>query len=397
VTHGHIRRVQRSAVALAQALGVTDEGELRAIEAAALLHDIGKLAVPEHILSKPTSLTPAEFDKMKRHANIGADILASVNFPFPIVPIVRYHHENWDGTGYPDGLRGDAIPLGARILSVVDCFDAITSDRPYRCAMPHDEAIRILRSRMGTMYEPRLVERFIQIQPELAMHRAFEAPAEAFDSIGRIARAVEEGPSQGRRERDMLAATFELGAAITAAPTITDALSRSHATLKRLMPAATCVLFVYNRGTDELAAAFASGIHSDAILGLSIPRGQRLTGWVAAQRQAIVNSDAALDLGNLIVKLRPTPQTCLSVPVCSGEELLGVLTIYSTQPQPFTEMNTAVAEVVALGLASRLAGPPRQSASDKALTELMSLEAVGDAAIGALASSLGPSATSKPC
>src|SRR5439155_22505786 len=139
VTHGHIRRVQRSAVALARGVGLTDEGQLKAIEAAALLHDIGKLAVPEHILSKPSSLTPAEFDKMKRHANIGADILATVNFPFPIVPIVRHHHENWDGTGYPDSLRGDAIPLGARILSVVDCFDAITSDRPYRSALPRDE------------------------------------------------------------------------------------------------------------------------------------------------------------------------------------------------------------------------------------------------------------------
>ena len=112
------------------------EDELRAIEAAALLHDMGKLAIPEHILNKPGKLTPAEMEKMKRHAAIGADILSSIDFPYPVVPIVRHHHENWDGTGYPDRIRGHAIPMGARVLSVVDCFDALTSDRPYRPRLP---------------------------------------------------------------------------------------------------------------------------------------------------------------------------------------------------------------------------------------------------------------------
>ncbi|HTH26109.1 MAG TPA: HD domain-containing phosphohydrolase, partial [Vicinamibacterales bacterium] len=132
VTHGHIRRVQRFALGLAQKVGVKDLVQLQALEAAALLHDMGKIAVPEHILNKPSKLTAGEFEKMKLHASVGADILSSINFPYPVVPIVRHHHENWNGTGYPDNLRGTEIPLGARLLAVVDCFDALTSDRPYR-------------------------------------------------------------------------------------------------------------------------------------------------------------------------------------------------------------------------------------------------------------------------
>src|SRR5437588_8570967 len=150
ITHGHIRRVQIYAVELAKRLGVKDDRQLKAIEAAALLHDMGKLAIPEHILNKPGKLTPAEFEKMKRHADIGADLLSSVKFPYPVVPIVRHHHEHWDGTGYPAGISGTDIPIGARILSVVDCFDALTSDRPYRPRLADTEAFNILRDRRGT-------------------------------------------------------------------------------------------------------------------------------------------------------------------------------------------------------------------------------------------------------
>ena len=137
-------------------MGVRDERQIRAIEEASLLHDMGKLAVPEYILNKPGPLTRAEFEKMKRHASVGAEILSAIEFPYPVVPIVRHHHESWNGTGYPDGLKGEEIPIGARILSVADCFDALTSDRPYRPRMPDDEAMRILPT--GRMYDPAMVE-----------------------------------------------------------------------------------------------------------------------------------------------------------------------------------------------------------------------------------------------
>ena len=180
VTHGHIRRVQAAAVGLAREIGITDEETLKAIEAGALLHDTGKIAVPEHILNKPGKLTPAEFEKMKLHAPIGAEILASIDFPYPVVPIVRHHHENWDGTGYPDEIRGEDIPIGARILSVVDCFDALTSDRPYRSRMTNEAAVAILLERRGTMYDPAIVDAFVaahaRLMPaETPMHPAARA------------------------------------------------------------------------------------------------------------------------------------------------------------------------------------------------------------------------------
>ena len=169
VTHGHIRRVQQYAVGLARHLGVTEPAQIQAIEAAALLHDMGKLAVPEYILNKPGPLTPAEFERMKLHASIGADILSSINFPYPVVPIVRHHHENWDGSGYPDGLKATQIPMGARILSVVDCYDALTSDRPYRPRLSNADATRILLERRATMYDPLVVDTFLRVHEQLSV------------------------------------------------------------------------------------------------------------------------------------------------------------------------------------------------------------------------------------
>jgi putative nucleotidyltransferase with HDIG domain len=357
VTHGHIRRVQQYTVALAKALGVSDEADLRAIQAASLLHDIGKLAVPEHILNKPGPLTPAEYEQMKQHAHIGADILAMVKFPFPVVPIVRHHHESWDGRGYPDGLKGEAIPLGARILSVVDCFDALTSDRPYRKAMALEEAIRLLRNRSGTMYEPRVVERFIEIQPAVA--RELDGSVEqAFEKIARTARPQAEAPSPAAGERDAMAAIFELGRALGSASDARTALVAAHAALRRVMPVETSVLYVHDADSDTLMMACAAGVHEAELGDVSIPRGQRLTGWVAANGRTMMNSDAALDLGNLVVTLQPTPLSCLSTPVASKDELVGVLTLYSSAVEPFTPAHGAIAEVIAGGLAPLAARVP---------------------------------------
>src|SRR5215471_1000178 len=168
ITHGHIRRVQSYAVGLAKELGVDDQAQISAIEAASLLHDMGKLAVPEYILNKPGPLTASEFEKMKMHATVGADILSAIDFPYPVVPIVRHHHENWDGTGYPAALAGTDIPIGARILSVVDCFDALTSDRPYRPRLSDSDALEILNQRRGTMYDPLVVDTFVRVHDRIA-------------------------------------------------------------------------------------------------------------------------------------------------------------------------------------------------------------------------------------
>src|SRR5690606_2211052 len=191
VTHGHIRRVQRYTIALASALGIRDERQLDAIRAAALLHDTGKIAVPEYILNKPGPLTAAEFERMKVHADVGADILKSIDFPYPVEPIVRHHHEQWDGSGYPAGLRGYEIPLGARILAVVDCYDALTSDRPYRPRLSRQQAEQVLLEKRGKAYDPWIVDEFLRLLDRLeAMDQAEDAARKNGEASSSAARSV---------------------------------------------------------------------------------------------------------------------------------------------------------------------------------------------------------------
>ena len=162
VTFAHAQRVQRYAAALADEACIRDQRMLEAIDAAALLHDIGKLGIPDRLLHKPGPLTADEYSQVKQHATIGGDILAAMEFPGPLALIVRHHHENWDGTGYPDGLRGEAIPIGARVLAIVDCYDALTSDRPYRRSLSHDRAAAMILERRGTIYEPAIADAFLR-------------------------------------------------------------------------------------------------------------------------------------------------------------------------------------------------------------------------------------------
>ena len=366
VTHGHIRRVQHQTMLLARALGIEDDIELRAIEAASLLHDMGKLAVPEHILNKPGRLTDAEFEKMKLHATIGADILSSIDFPYPVVPIVRHHHEHWNGKGYPAGLKGEEIPFGARILSVVDCFDALTSDRPYRPKMTSVEAVAILRERSGTMYDSRIVDKFLEIrqetlwEEETPVSAALTAIKETVQSDA-VRRWNDAGPSY---DRGALEIACELGAMIATCPDAAALTDRLHAALQQFMPAGCTAMYLYDPTTDALIARHVSGQHVAAVRGLVISNGQRLTGWVAAQRTTVVNSDAALDLGNLTMRLSPPPHTCLSTALSVDGELVGAITVYSTSAEPFTDRHAALLEV----LAARIALAARKDASDHPVT-----------------------------
>ncbi|MDP2391464.1 MAG: HD-GYP domain-containing protein, partial [Acidobacteriota bacterium] len=163
----HIRRVQVYATGIARGLGMSDT-EIQGVKTAALLHDIGKLAVPEHILSKPGPLTQEEFQKIRVHPQVGAEIISAVPFPYPVAPLILSHHERWDGKGYPQGLKGEEIPLGARILSVVDYFDALTSDRPYHKAMTHEAALALLQQEAGRALDPTVVAMFLKMEVEMA-------------------------------------------------------------------------------------------------------------------------------------------------------------------------------------------------------------------------------------
>jgi len=356
ITHGHIRRVQLYAVGLAKSMGITDEAQIRAIEAAALLHDMGKLAVPEYILNKPGPLTPAEFEKMKLHSSVGADILSAIAFPYPVVPIVRHHHESWDGSGYPDKLAGPDIPMGARILSVVDCFDALTSDRPYRPRLSDKDAIKILQDRRGSMYDPLIVDTFIRV------HTTITDSVESRTSAPSSLRAITEASNAGTSLREPRATRFEeIAASSDEMLTLFDLARSLHSSmnaqdatdliakhLRRLVPSSACVFYMYDVDSDELLAAHASGEHAALIKGLRVPRGQRLSGWVAANRQTIRNSDPVLDLGESARAMTPRPRSCLSTPLLAGKTLVGVLSLYSSNKDAYSEDHERIVEVVAL-------------------------------------------------
>ena len=339
VTHSHVRRVQTYALGLARALGIGDEPTLKAIEAAALLHDTGKLAVPEHILNKPGKLTPAEFEQMKLHVDVGADILSGIDFPFPVVPIVRCHHENWDGSGYPRGTSGEEIPIGARILSVVDCFDALTSDRPYRRKMTTDAALGILRERRGTMYDPRVVDRFIDIHEELAAMPLIAPTLEhaALQQISQAAASVEPLASAASSPPDETTAAFAALARLAPSSSLSDVLTLASSLLRNDESLVTTAWFVYDSSADRLLAMHVTGPAAPSIAGTWISLGERLSGWVAAQRRPALNSDPALDLGDSACRTALPLRSCLSVPLTSSSSLAGVLTTYSPDERAFTD------------------------------------------------------------
>jgi putative nucleotidyltransferase with HDIG domain len=331
VTHGHIRRVQTLATGLAKELGLKHIAVLRAIESAALLHDMGKLAVPEYILNKPGKLTATEFEKMKLHASIGAEILSSIDFPYPVVPIVRHHHENWDGSGYPDGVSGANIPIGARILSVVDCFDALTSDRPYRRRMADAEAVRVLQQRRGTMYDPLVVDTFVNAYERIRpAEQTVETPL-AYNAITRSGQSVSLDESNSLFA-DSAPAALRLEAAIVSSFEPQLALIMFERYLGRLFPSGTSAVYGLDDRREELTITLAIGVHKDFLTSMTVAIGSGVSGWVAANHHIAINSDPVLDFGHDRIRLF---KYCISAPILDRDgQLLGVITTYSDS-EPF--------------------------------------------------------------
>ncbi len=366
ITHGHIRRVQVYALELAKRIGVTEDRQLKAIAAAALLHDMGKLAIPEHILNKPGRLSATEFDRMKQHAGLGADLLSSIRFPYPVVPIVRHHHESWDGSGYPSGIAGADIPLGARILSVVDCFDALTSDRPYRPRLSNDEAFAIIRERRGTMYDPLIVDTFIRAYPEIgpAAIKAGQEARTIFPAEDQFAVPTEPSLSlrQIRANATETALLAEFSQSIGRATTSGEGIEQAAQCLRQLIPATVFAFYRYRPESDTLVCESSFGDPGKLLDGLAIRAGQRITGWSGATKRTSVNSDAALDLAQIAEMFQPLLRSTLSVPLLQGDKLVGVLTMYSPRDGSFNDAHSHIAEQVASALSARLvsvfAAPP---------------------------------------
>ena len=353
VTPRHVRRVQHGTLELARVLGVTDEDTLCSLEAAALLHDTGKMAVPEHILNKPGRLTAAEFETMKRHAPIGAQILASIEFPYPVAPVVRHHHENWDGTGYPDGLKGEEIPLGARILSVVDCFDALTSDRPYRSRMTEVQALQIIVARRGSHYDPAIVDAFVGCYERIMPPRDASPVADPVPAPLVAPHGADERPAAGEGVNDALLALASLSRALDGNAKLSDVGALLWMLLRQIVPADAMALFLPDEDQDHLLIRYAAGRHAGALYGVTRPMAMGIAGWCAATGRSVLNAEPSLDLG-LRAESVPALRACVATPLLDGDALVAVLALYSTTANGFIEDHLRVLEVLGPRLASAL-------------------------------------------
>ncbi|HEU0124322.1 MAG TPA: HD domain-containing phosphohydrolase [Bryobacteraceae bacterium] len=356
-TAKHLERVQTYAIEIGKIMKIGPD-ELEALRAAALLHDIGKLAVPEHILSKPGRLTPDEFEKMKIHPLVGADIIERAHFPYPVAPIVRSHHERWDGEGYPDGLAGEAIPIGARILSAVDCLDALSSDRQYRMALPLAEAIAFVQKEAGQAFDPSVVEvlaahyqdlerkvkansgrikdiaalRIARGKPAAASPPPAEAPQEAPSHVASHSPGFLDKIAAARLE---VLTLFELTSDLGSSLSLPETLSVLATRLKRLVPFDSLAIYVLR--DDKLIPEYVTGENCRLFASLEIPYGQGLSGWVAERRQPILNGNPSVEPGYLNDPTKfSTLRSALAVPLEGGQGVVGVLALYHAEQDAFS-------------------------------------------------------------
>jgi diguanylate cyclase (GGDEF)-like protein/putative nucleotidyltransferase with HDIG domain len=390
-THDHLQRVRIYAVEVAKELGVSAD-EMQALHAAALLHDIGKLAVPEHIISKPGRLTLEEFEKMKIHPVVGAEILQRVRFPYPVVPIVRAHHEKWDGSGYPAGLKGQQIPIGARILSAVDFLDALASDRQYRRALPLNEVMQRLAAEAGKAFDPKVVDilkkRYLTLEkmalaqfgqeenPLLSTEVKVErgsAPAAGFENI-----SVKDGSGHeatflssiaaARQEAQML---FELSQDLGASLSLVETLSVFSVKLRSLVPYDAIAIYV--RRNDELIPGYVNGDNFRLFSSLRIPLGQGLSGWVAHNRKPIVNGNPSVEPGYLNDPTKfSTLRSALAIPLEGLAGVIGVLALYRGERDAFTSDNLRILLAISSKMALAIENAEKyQQAENSATTDYL--------------------------
>ena len=354
----HLQRMQLYATRLARAAGMS-EPEIQAIKAAALLHDIGKLAVPGHILSKPGPLTEEEFKRVRIHSQVGADIIADVRFPSPVVPSILSHHERWDGQGYPEGLRGEQIPLGARILAIVDFFEAVTAERPYHRASTVDEAVTMLKDEIGRAFDPNLVTAFLKMLPSLLeedlVARATEpAPASrSFSSSTRSNVAVGSAPDAPHNVYDYIAvahreidALYEIAQAMSTGLGVAETMEIISSKLTKVVPWSGCALYLYDHPTQSLKCGFASGGDAGALLHASISIDSSLCGWVARNRRTLVNANPLIAFQAAGLD-RTSLKSAIVCPLVSNDALIGVLALFHSEAERYSEEHRRLLERVA--------------------------------------------------
>jgi diguanylate cyclase (GGDEF)-like protein/putative nucleotidyltransferase with HDIG domain len=374
-THCHVRRVQIYAAGLGEVLGLSLQ-EIAALKAGALLHDIGKLAVPAHIINKPGRLTPAEFEKMKIHTTVGAQILSRVDFPYPVTPIVRHHHEQWDGMGYPDGLKGEQIPITARIISVVDCFDSVREDRPFRRGMTRDEAIAFLLRGSGNHFDPSVVELFIKHLPHFeAQIAAVGLPQQLPPNEIHEPFALTEVDMAQTRERgcymaydQIKSAHQEVYALYEIARTFGSSLDVRNTVevlvdkVGHVVPFDTCVVYLYDELKGYATPAHVVGRNAQSLATRCVAPGEGVTGFALANRSPINQLHPSLDFVGLDIEREY--RSMASLPLFKEEMLLGALSVYSTELDYYTDDHMRLLETV-----TRLASDALSNATQHAQAE----------------------------
>lgn len=393
-THGHVRRTQIYATQMGKLFSVT-ESEVQALLAGALLHDIGKLAVPEYILNKPGKLTEAEFAKMKIHPTVGGDILRRVNFPYPVEDIVRYHHEKWDGSGYPKGLRGEAIPLVARIISVVDFYDATRCDRPYRKGMKREESLALLRSMVGTAFDPQVVDKFTQHVEEfdalidredIQEQVASETPSVdnetktkpdaglASDILGTPDDQTSGFRSITEAQREVFA-LHEIAQTIGSSLNLSDTVTLVANKLRSIVPFDSCIIFVVDERSGKAIAVHAAGEDTELFSRRRMNVGEGITGWVVANARSMCNASPELDLVGIPEEVVKQYRGVLVSPLVREDGAFGAITLYSKSRTSYSTEHVRLLESVCQHASSALNNAltyekTRESALIDPLTEL---------------------------
>lgn len=380
-THCHVRRVQIYAAGMGKIFNLPDK-EIQALKAGALLHDVGKLAVPDHILNKPGRLTAAEFEKMKVHTTVGAEILSRVDFPYPVVPIVRHHHEQWNGLGYPDGLRGEEIPMTARILSVVDSFDSVREERPYRPGMTREEASALLLRGAGVTYDPKVVDGFLKNLPRfeaeiaalgLDQHGLAEAyGTEAHDenSLAPNRDAQPDYLDQIKNAHREVYALYEIARTFGSSLDIKDTLAIIVNKVGHIVPFDTCAVYLYDELKGYAETSHVAGRNSDILLGRCVAPGEGVTGFALANRRSINRIDPTLDFAGVHLTPGSRYRAMASLPLIKDDRLLGALSVYSSELSNYTDDHMRLLDTVVRLAADALANAMHHAeAESNALTD----------------------------
>ncbi len=341
---GHVRRTQIYAVGIGRTLGLP-EIEIQALRTGALLHDIGKLAIPDHILNKPGSLTPAEFEKTKIYPQVSAQILENIGFSYPVIPTIKHHQERWDGRGYPEGLTRDEIPLTARILSVAAAFDIIRGPRSYRPALTRDKARQIIQAEGGSRFDPAIVS--VLIRSLSALEDEINAAGLTYDSISNY----QENEAPNFVEQIKLAnrevfSLYELARDFSSSANLPDALNMFAKKIAELVPFDTCVLYLLDDTKRTAVAAHVEGENSEVLALRRVRVGQGATGFALKSREIVFNVDPDLDFSYSQVELAGRYSTMASVPLIADGKLIGAVTIYDRELKEYGEEHIRLFETI---------------------------------------------------